>query len=71
MEIPPEAMKDFLSIVLTKNYINFAGKMFHQIQGTAMGTKMAPAYANIFVGDSEEKLIGLPHYPYSLEKIYR
>ena len=36
---------------------NFAGKMFHQIQGTAMGTIMAPAYANIFMGDLEEKLI--------------
>ena len=57
IEIPPEAMKDFLNIVLTKNYFNFAGKMFHQIQGTAMGTKMAPAYANIFMGDLEEKLI--------------
>ena len=50
-------MKDFLNIVLTKNYFNFAGKMLHQIQGTAMGTKMAPAYANIFMGDLEEKLI--------------
>ena len=50
-------MKDFLNIVLTKNYFNFAGKMFHEIQGMAMGTKMAPAYANIFMGDLEEKLI--------------
>ena len=57
MEIPPEAMKDFLNIVLTKNYFNFAGKMFLLIQGTAMGTKMAPAYANTFMGDLEEKLI--------------
>ena len=50
-------MKEFLNIVLTKNYFNFAGKMFHQIQGTAMGTKIAPAYANIFMGDLEEKRI--------------
>ena len=57
IEIPSEAMKDFLNIVLTKNYFNFAGKMFYQIQGMAMGTKMAPAYANIFMGDLEEKLI--------------
>ena len=57
IEIPPEAMKDFLNIVLTKNYFNFTGKRFHQIQGTAMGTKMAPANANVFKGDLEEKLI--------------
>ena len=50
-------MKDFLNIVLTKNDFYFAGKMFHEIQGPAMGTKMAPAYANIFMGDLEEKLI--------------
>ena len=51
IETPLEAMKDLFNIVLTKNYFNFAGKMFHQIQGSAMGTKIAPAYANIFKGD--------------------
>jgi hypothetical protein len=28
-----------------------------QINGTAMGTKMAPSYANIFMGDLEERLL--------------
>ena len=37
------------TIVLDKNYFEFAGKKFHQIQGTAIGTKMAPSYANIFM----------------------
>ena len=34
-----------------------------QIQGTAMGTKMAPAYANLFMGklEIELKQIGEPH----------
>ena len=31
--------------VLTKNYFTFNGKFYHQIQGTAMGTRMAPSYA--------------------------
>ncbi len=28
--------------------------MYHQVQGTAMGTKMAQAYANIFMAELEE-----------------
>ena len=31
--------------------------MFHQVQGMAMGTKMAPAYANIFMATLEERLL--------------
>ncbi len=59
--IPTGTMKDLLNIVLTKNYFEFAGEMYHQVQGTAMGTKMAPAYANIFMAELEEKL--LADYP--------
>ncbi len=55
--IPPSTMSDLLKIVLTRNYFQFADKMYHQIQGTAMGTKMAPAYANIFMAELEEKLL--------------
>jgi len=59
--IPPGTMTDLLNIVLTKNYFQFADQMYHQVQGTAMGTKMAPAYANIFMAELEEKL--LQNYP--------
>ena len=63
-------MKDFLNIVLTQNYLNFVGKMYHQIQGTALGTKMAQAYANIFVRELEEKLL-INYYTTSIVwKIY-
>ncbi len=55
--IPAGTMKDLLNIVLTKNYFQFAGEMFHQVQGTAMGTKMAPAYANTFMAELETKLL--------------
>ena len=47
--IPPGAMSDLLSIVLTQNYFQFNDSMYHQVQGTAMGTKMAPSYANLFM----------------------
>ena len=49
-------MSDLLKIVLTLNFFEFAGQMYHQMQGTAMGTKMAPAYANLFMAEVEETL---------------
>lgn len=57
VQIPPNTMSDLLKIVLTKNYFQFNESMYHQIQGTAMGTKMAPAYANIFMAELEEQLL--------------
>ncbi len=61
VEIPPETMRDLLNIVLTKNYFQFADSMYHQVQGTAMGTKMAPAYANLFMAELEERLLDNYH----------
>ena len=37
------------NLVLTKNYFEFNNKLYRQTQGTAMGTRMAPTYANIFM----------------------
>ena len=39
------------------NNFTFDGNHYLQINGTAMGTKMAPSYANIFMGDLEERLL--------------
>lgn len=62
--IPPETLKDLLGLVLKHNYFQFHDSMYHQIQGTAMGTKMAPAYANIFMAELEESLLeGSPIQP--------
>ena len=61
MTIPPNTMTDLLKIVLEQNYFQFADKMYHQVQGTAMGTKMATSYANLFMAELEEKL--LANYP--------
>ena len=55
--IPYGTMSDLLNIVLTKNFFQFADCMYHQVQGTAMGTKMAPSYANLFMAELEEKLL--------------
>ena len=45
------------NIVLTKNYFEFNRRIYRQIQGTAMGTRMAPSYANIFMKYVEIQLI--------------
>jgi hypothetical protein len=44
----------------------FNGEHFLQINGTAMVTKMAPSYANIFMGKLEKLIIqSAPHKPLS------
>lgn len=61
MSIPPGNMSDLLGIVLKLNYFQFADEIFHQKRGTAMGARMAPSYANIFMAELEEDL--LTKYP--------
>ena len=46
---------DFSKLVLTPNYFKFLGQSYLQKSGTAIGTKMAPNYANIFMGQFEKK----------------
>lgn len=43
--------------VLENNYFEFDKQIYKQLFGTAMGTKMAPPYANLFLGYLEEKQI--------------
>ena len=47
--------------VLTKNFFNFSGQLYEQTQGTAMGTRMAPNYAIIFMHYLETNF--LSNYP--------
>ena len=42
----PEVLAELIGIVLKNNAFKF-NDYYLQIQGTAMGTKMAPAYANL------------------------
>jgi hypothetical protein len=46
-----------LTMVLKKNNFTFNGDHYLQINGTAMGTKMAPSYANTFMEIFEKKLL--------------
>ena len=46
---------DLMHMILTMNNFEFDNNHFIQLHGTAMGTRMAPAYANFSMGDLVEK----------------
>ena len=46
-----------MPMILTMNNFEFDNNYYIQLYGTAMGTPMAPAYANVFLGDLERKLL--------------
>ena len=65
-EPPTECLVQLLTLVLKHNNFTFNGEHVLQINGTAMGTKMAPSYANIFMGKLEKLIIqSAPHKPLS------
>ena len=45
---------ELLQVVSTNNCSDFNSKHYHQISGTAMGTKLAPSYANLFMTKFEQ-----------------
>ena len=64
-EIPTDEIVDLAELVLRNNNLEFNDKHFLQKRGTAIGRRMAPAYANIFMPDLETKLLDLaPVKPY-------
>ena len=50
---PRETICDLINIILQNNNFEFDGQFFLQKHGTAMGTRMAPPYANLFMGSLE------------------
>ena len=48
--VPTESICDLMRMILTMNNFVFNGEHFVQQHGTAMGTRMAPAFANLFMG---------------------
>jgi hypothetical protein len=53
-EPPTECLVQLLTLVLKYNNLTFNGEHFLQINGIAMGTNMAPSYANIFMEKLEK-----------------
>ena len=50
-------LKEMLRLILQENSFQFNGKDYLQIHGTAMGTKMAVSFANIFMAKIETEII--------------
>ena len=48
---------DLAKLVLELNAFQFEDGFYLQVHGTAMGTRMAPSYANIFMGVFEELML--------------
>ena len=55
--IPFHYLKQMLGLVLKENSFEFKGENYLQIQGTAMGTKMGVAFANIFRAEIKTNLL--------------
>ena len=51
-----------MNLVLKNNVFEFNEQFYLQIQGTAMGTNMAPAYANLFMGKLEQLINLAPNH---------
>ncbi|KAJ8020006.1 hypothetical protein HOLleu_41826 [Holothuria leucospilota] len=54
--IPEDFIIDSICLILNNNYFQFGNLNFKQINGTAMGTKMAPTYATLTLAFLENKL---------------
>ena len=47
----------YVRLILKENSFQFSGKHYFQTHGTAMGTKMAVAFANIFMASIEKEIL--------------
>ena len=67
--LPPlEDVIKVVNFVLSNNFFSFEGQLYKQIHGTAMGTPMAPAIANLFMGLLEKRLLDNSPVPISYEE---
>ncbi|XP_071149216.1 uncharacterized protein [Mytilus edulis] len=63
---PTDCLVQLLRLVLENNNFVFNDQHYLQVDGTSMGTKMAPSFANIFMGSLEERILSnVPYKPLS------
>ena len=55
--IPTHYLRDMLRLILQENSFQFHGKHYLQTHGTAMGTKMAVSFANLFMAAVETEIL--------------
>ena len=63
---PIQALIDSIHMILSTNYFMFDNQFYLQISGTAMGTRFAPSYADIYMAEVEEHYISTQEYQPSL-----
>jgi hypothetical protein len=52
-----QSVLHLLKLVLELNNFEFNGQHYSQVGGTAMGTRVAPSFANLFMADFEETYV--------------
>ena len=63
--VSTKSLCDLASIVLKENYFELSSKIYHQKLGTAIGTKFAPPYANLFMAVLEKRIFeNSGYHPY-------
>ena len=55
--MPVENLIDSAELILKNIYFEYKDKIYHHKLGTAIGTKLAPSYANIFMSKLEERML--------------
>ena len=55
--IPTEFLIKLLKLVMECNIFKFNNKFWIQLLGTSMGTRVAPTYANLFMGKLEKQML--------------
>ena len=50
-------IEDLLTFILNNNYCTFNNNIYLQVNGTAMGTPVAPPYANLFLYQHEKRML--------------
>ena len=60
--IPTLYLADMLSLIINENSFQFNGKSHLQTHGSAMETKMAVSFANIFMAAIETESINRGHF---------
>ena len=56
-DLPTNILQALFNVVLKCNIFRFENSIYAQTQGTAMGTKMAPSYANLFMDRFERSFL--------------
>ena len=56
-EVSTETLMDLAELVLNNNFFTHNDNTYKQISGTAIGTKFAPSYAILTMGEFEEKAL--------------